>query len=130
MPLYMCNAVRGVISDAAKQKIAADLTDIHCEITGAPRTFVHVFFFEDAPHLPVNGQSVFLFGSIRAGRSEVQKQDLTNRMQAAVAKHCGLSLQEVVAATSDVPANWVMEGGEVLPEPGEEATWLAAHRSV
>ena len=73
MPLYMCNAVRGTIPEAAKQKIAADFTDIHCQITGAPRTFVHVFFFEDAPQLPVNGKRVFLFGSIRAGRTGCAK---------------------------------------------------------
>lgn len=29
--------------------------------------------------------------------------------------------------TVDVPARWVMEGGEVLPEPGEEEAWLAKH---
>lgn len=127
MPLYMCNAVRGVISDAAKQKIAADLTDIHCEITDAPRTFVHVFFFEDAPQLPVNGKSVFLFGSIRAGRTDDQKSHLLNRMKASILTHSGVPLNEIIADTIDVPASWVMEGGDVLPEPGEEAAWLAAH---
>lgn len=45
MPLYMCNAVKGTISDHAKQMIATDITDIHCNVTGAPRSFVHVFFF-------------------------------------------------------------------------------------
>jgi len=27
----------------------------------------------------------------------------------------------------EVPAAWVMEGGAVMPEPGEEAAWLARH---
>lgn len=70
MPFYMCNSVAGVIPENAKPKIAADITDIHCDTTGVPRTFVHAFFFEDAPQLPINGKSVFLFGSIRAGRTD------------------------------------------------------------
>ena len=28
----------------------------------------------------------------------------------------------------DTPAHWAMEGGEIMPEPGEEAAWLAAHQ--
>ena len=36
MPLYICNAAKGAIDDAAKPKIAADITRVHCEVTGAP----------------------------------------------------------------------------------------------
>lgn len=28
---------------------------------------------------------------------------------------------------TDVPASWLMEGGRIVPEPGEEAAWLAGH---
>ncbi|MCV6592327.1 MAG: tautomerase family protein [Silicimonas sp.] len=127
MPLYMCNAVRGMIPDAAKPGIAADITDIHCEITGAPRSFVHVFFFEDAPQLPINDKSVFVFGSIRAGRSEDQKADVLARIKHSIRAHAGVPGSEIIADTIDLPASWVMEGGEVLPEPGEEEAWLAGH---
>ncbi|MBO9479725.1 tautomerase family protein [Shimia sp. R11_0] len=127
MPLYMCNAVHGFISKDAKSRIASDITDIHCEITGAPRTFVHVFFFEDAPQLPINGKSVFLFGSIRAGRSFRQKASLLERMKTSIQTHSGIAATDVIADTVDVPASWVMEGGSILPEPGEEASWLKAH---
>ena len=130
MPLYMCNAVKGAISEEAKPKIAADITDIHCEVTGAPRTFVHVFFFEDAPQLPINGKSVFFFGSIRFGRTVEQKSDLVSRMKASISAHAGLPLNEIIADTIDVPASWVMEGGDVLPEPGEEDEWLASHQAA
>ena len=127
MPLYMCNAVKGVIPEEAKRKIAADITDIHCEITGAPRTFVHVFFFEDAPQLPINGKSVFLFGSIRAGRTVAQKSSLAKRMKASIFTHAGVPVEGIIADTTDMPANWVMEGDDMLPEPGEEEAWLATH---
>jgi hypothetical protein len=26
-----------------------------------------------------------------------------------------------------VPAAWIMEGGAVMPQPGDEAEWLARH---
>lgn len=127
MPLYMCNAVRGVIPPQAKVQIANDITDIHCDMTGAPRHFVHVFFFEDAPNLPIQGKSVMLFGSIRAGRSAQLKEDMFAAMKQAIRTHTQLAPDEVIANSIDVPASWVMEGGEVLPEPGEEAAWQARH---
>ena len=34
---------------------------------------------------------------------------------------------KVAVVTADTPARWIMEGGHVLPEPGEEADWLAKH---
>ena len=130
MPLYICNATRDLIREDAKPKIAADITDIHCEITGAPRTFVHVFFFEDAPQLPIHGKCVFLFGNIRAERTAQQKSDLLSRMKASILTHTGIPLSEIIADVTDVPANWVMEGGDVLPEPGEEEAWLALHEAA
>ncbi len=119
MALYMCNVVKGLFPEEAKQKIAADITDIHCEMTGAPRTCVHVFFFEDAPQLPINGKSVFLFGSIRAGRTDVRKSDLVNRIKASICTHAGVPRKQIIADTTDVPASWVMEGGDFLAEPGK-----------
>ncbi|MEM8589812.1 MAG: tautomerase family protein [Pseudomonadota bacterium] len=130
MPLYMCNAVSGTIPETAKAKIAADITDIHCEITGAPRGFVHAFFFEDAPQLPINGKSVFLFASLRGGRTVEQKQALVNRIKASLHQRAGVPLSEIVVDTTDVPASWVMEGGDVLPEPGQEDAWLEAHQGA
>ncbi len=39
----------------------------------------------------------------------------------------GRNAYEIGVVTVDVPAKWNMEGGELLPEPGEEAEWLARH---
>ena len=33
----------------------------------------------------------------------------------------------VTMGTVDVPAKWAMEGGDIMPEPGEEDAWFAAH---
>lgn len=126
MPLYMCNSVKGTIPDSAKSQIAAEITDIHCAVTGAPPTFVHAFFFEDAPQKPLEGKRVFLFGNIRSGRTAEQKHSLAERMKAAIHAHTGVPLAEIIVDTVEVPAHWVMEGGDLLPEPGDEAAWLRA----
>lgn len=129
MPLYVVNSRPGAISDEAKAKIAKDITDIHCEVTDAPPTFVHAFFFEEAPHVPLGDNTALLFGQIRAGRTDEQKAEIIDRMSASIHKHAGISHEEIFASTVDTPASWVMEGGDLLPEPGEEAEWLAAHEA-
>lgn len=125
MPVYICNAPKGAISSDAKPRIAADITRIHCAVTGAPEVFVHAFFLEDAPSPPLNDKSAFLAGSIRAGRTDAQKQQIVDEMRQSICHHTGLAWEEIAVITRDTPASWVMEGGEIFPEPGEEAEWLA-----
>ncbi len=136
MPLYICSGEKGSISDDAKRLISKEVTRVHCEITGAPPTFVHCFFFDKgSPQAETMGQ-VFqastdkpytLFGNLRAGRTEDTKHRVIEDMCSGVAKILGIERDAIDMATRDVPAKWVMEGGDLLPEPGEEAAWLAAH---
>lgn len=120
MPLYVCSTPAGVLDDARRRGIAEAITRVHCQVTGAPATFVHVILDESKPAYSV-------FGTIRAGRSEQTKERLRQEMARAVAEVADVEAHEVGVLTVDVPASWVMEGGAVLPEPGEEAQWLAAH---
>ncbi|MEM1249158.1 MAG: tautomerase family protein [Acidobacteriota bacterium] len=129
MPLYICNATQGTIDDEHKQAIAKDITRIHCDVTGAPPQFVHTFFFEDAPTPPLDGKSASLFGSIRAGRTDEQKKEIIDSMTESIHRHAGVALDDINAITSDIPASWVMEGGDIFPEPGEEAEWLEKHEA-
>ena len=129
MPLYVCNSKAGSIPEEAKAQIADDVTRIHCDVTDAPPTFVHVFFFEDAPHQPLGDNTAFLFGSIRHGRTDAQKAQICEEMRASIGAHAGIALSEILVTTRDTPASWVMEGGDILPEPGEEEAWLAAHEA-
>lgn len=122
MPLYVCGAPANVLDDQQRQRIATAITRIHCEVTGAPATFAHVVFDESKTEYSV-------FGTIRAGRSEDTKDELKRQMARAVAETTGISADTVSVFTVDVPASWVMEGGALLPEPGEEDDWLAAHAS-
>jgi phenylpyruvate tautomerase PptA (4-oxalocrotonate tautomerase family) len=125
MPLYRCSVSPGLTSYEQRSRISKEVTRIHCEVTDALPLFVHTFFAEDRDGRLPAGKRAFLLGSIRAGRSPEQKQRLGSEMTSALASILGIAPGEVGVVTVDVPARWVMEGGYILPEPGEEAAWLA-----
>jgi phenylpyruvate tautomerase PptA (4-oxalocrotonate tautomerase family) len=125
MPLYRLSIPSGSLALAQRAQIAEAITEIHCDVTGAPALFVHVFFF-DAPASGA-GPRHQVHGTIRAGRTPKQKQELRNRMRDSVARIAGCAPEDVAVSTSDTPARWVMEGGVLLPEPGEEKAWLSQH---
>lgn len=129
MPLYLCNTAEESLDASAKACVAEAITRIHCDVTGAPATFVHVFFLAGAPTSPLDGKRVSLLGTIRAGRTEDQKAQLSNDMSEAIINLGGLDASDVAVLIRDTPASWVMEGGDIMPEPGEEAAWLEAHEA-
>jgi phenylpyruvate tautomerase PptA (4-oxalocrotonate tautomerase family) len=127
MPLYRCTVAEGLTTLEQRSLIAKEITRIHCDVTGAPPSFVHAFFADDREgRLPAGRQAVVL-GSIRTGRTPEQKEQLVSDMRRAIASILGWDEDEVLVATVDVPARWVMEGGELLPEPGQEESWLERH---
>ena len=127
MPLYRCAIGEGATSEAQRARIAKEITRVHCDVTGAPATFVHAFFDEVPPTALPAGKAAFVLGSIRAGRTDEQKAQIVSELTGFVASTLGLARDEVGVVTADVPAKWIMEGGKLLPEPGEEAEWLARH---
>ena len=130
MPVYNCIAPAGRVSMEARKKIATAITDVHCSSTNAPRSFVHVFFRET----PADGESdtgaeapYYIDGVNRAGRRTDVVLELKADLRKAYADIAGVPLDQVGASISEVPASWVMEGGAILPEPGEEGEeWYAA----
>lgn len=129
MPLYRCVVTPLLSSYSQRAEIAAAVTRIHCEVTAGLAMFVHTFFVEDeAGMLPADKRALML-GSIRAGRTPEQKQRLVTELEEALAGTLGLTRDQVTVVTVDVPARWVMEGGDILPEPGDEQAWIAKHTS-
>ena len=127
MPLYLCNARPEAVPPKARAAIAADVTRIHCEVTGAPPSFVHVFFLEDLPSPPLGDHLAVVAGRIRQGRSDEQKRQITDGIAESLRRHAGLGPSDTSVSTIDIAASSVMEGGVVLPEPGEESEWLDEH---
>lgn len=122
MPLYRCACPPNALDDSQRAAIAMAITDIHCELTGAPRTFVHVQFHPLPAAAPVQFE---LHGGIRAGRDNGLREAIISRCIAAVAGIAGVATDQVRMRTSTTPASWILEGGRVLPEPGEEDAWVA-----
>ena len=127
MPLYICNTTRDALDAAAREKLAIAITDIHCAVTDAPAMFVHVAFFEEAPQFPLDDSSLFVVGTIRRGRTDDQKDEIATSIKAALASTAGIDADRAAVLIRETPASWVLEGGEIMPEPGEEAAWLAEH---
>jgi len=128
MPLYRCAIREGISTEEQRAHIAKEVVRVHCGVTAAPPSFVHAFFQErKADELPP-GKAAFMLGSIRWGRTDEQKAEIVADLTKALADTLGCDASEVGVATVDVPSKWNMEGGELLPEPGEEAEWLERHR--
>ena len=126
MPLYNFSTQDNFPEDL-RQGVADIITDVHCELTGAPRTFVNVIFNEGIPiekHLDFH-----LLGNIRQGRTGEQRLQLADTLAERLGKLLNAPPQSRQVELFDVPASWVMEGGAILPEPGspEEAAWNAGN---
>lgn len=124
MPLYRCTSATDALEDHQRSAIAKAITAIHCDLTGAPPTFVHVQFHEAKPGAAT---PFVLHGGIRAGRAPELTEELIRRCCTSVAGIAAVDVADVTMRTSETPASWILEGGHVLPEPGEEEAWLAAH---
>ena len=120
MPLYRCALRRGLTTEAQRARIAKEVVRIHCDVTAAPPSFVHAFFSEVPSEELPDGKSAFVLGTIRLGRTDEQKAQIVSELTRSVADTIGRDPAEVGVVTVDIPSKWNMEGGELLPEPGEE----------
>jgi len=127
MPLYRCTISEGLTTYEQRLEIAKEITRIHCEVTGAPPVFVHAFFVEDRAGMMAESTRAIVIGSIRAGRTSEQRERIVSHIKDAFARVCSVEADQMIVALVDVPARWVMEGGAIMPEPGQEAAWLEKH---
>ena len=128
MPLYNI-ASRGSLNYETRKKAASAITDIHCGLTGAPPEFVNVFFMEG--HRLKGDATINVICNVRNGgnRNEELTENLRLKIRDGVAAATGIAPQRVSASLLGFPASWAMEGGEILPEPGEEEAWLKRAQS-
>lgn len=124
MPLYTISTDEPLAPEA-KLAAAKMITDTHCGHTGAPRTFVNVLYYQNVPLRP--GVKLDIFGSVRGGRTLEANNNIERDMVARMATIAGYQSHEIEFSYIEVSASWIMEGGAVLPEPGEEEAWLAKH---
>ncbi len=132
MPTYVVTTHEDRLSQAQKNRLASEITRVHCEVTGAPPYFAQVLFVDvkEGNYFmggkPLAGDRVFIHGQIRDGRTAEQKSRLLTGMMDAAATVADMPKSHVAVYLVDVPAQQIAEYGEPLPGAGEEAQWTAA----
>ncbi|MCV6597492.1 MAG: hypothetical protein OIF40_10485 [Mangrovicoccus sp.] len=133
MPLYTL-ASKKPFPEQTRFDIAQVITDVHCGLTGAPTEFVNVVFMTGY-HMR-RGTTLGVNGNLRVGgdRTADLYDRLHKQMHEGVAKAASLELPQVLLTLIGVEPHWVVEGGMILPPPGEEDDWLdrknALHASI
>jgi phenylpyruvate tautomerase PptA (4-oxalocrotonate tautomerase family) len=107
-----------------RAEVAAAVTKVHTEVTGAPAAYVHCSFVEVAPgSVFVAGQPVEgprMVGIIRAGRSVEVRARLIHGIADAWCAVTGDAKQDLAIFIQEVPGANVMEDGVILPEAADE----------
>ena len=120
MPLYTVTTQTGVLSNEAKANLAGQLTDLHSELAGVPRNWVHVVFHDYAVGSGFTAgepaATVALTLLIRTGRSAEYKRGLLKRLWELVQNATGAADDQIVVGIQELPASQAMEMGQVMPD--------------
>lgn len=130
MPTYAFSTTKELTADQ-RAKLVESVTSIHQVEATAPRYFVQVVFYKIEPgSMFISGEAaspdhVWVRADIRAGRTREQKARILKRIMRETSAILNVSEQSVWVYVSDIPAEGVLEFGNVLPQPGGEQEWLA-----
>ena len=131
MPTYTVSTSANALSATDRQTIATAIGRIHHAVTGAQTFFAQVIFTEVAAGswfmggAPVGPNALFVHGQIRGGRAAEMKRALLTGLLEATAAAARVTKTSVWVYLVELPAANMAEYGHALPEPGEEAQWLA-----
>ena len=131
MPTYAFSTAKDLTTEQ-RAKIVESVTSIHQVEATAPRYFVQVIFYKVEPgSIFIGGEAaspdhLWVRADIRSGRTNEQKARMLRRVMRESSEILNISEQDVWVYISDIPAQGVLEFGNVLPEPGGEEQWLAS----
>ena len=129
MPIYTCTTSESTLDGDTKAALAREIGRIHAAINHVPSTYVNVVFHELAKENVytdgVPASPVLVSGWVRAGHPEAETTRLATEIAEAVTRITGVSAERVLVVIQSSPARFAVEGGRVLPEPGEEQAWFA-----
>lgn len=121
MPLYSLTSTKK-ISSTNKQKLVDLFTDAHCSIMIAPEQFVHVVFSDG---IPIAGNKrLYIHANVRAGRADQAIEKLCETLTTQCAEILQVGEDKIHINLLEIDAKWAMEGGYVMPGPGEEDEWM------
>jgi phenylpyruvate tautomerase PptA (4-oxalocrotonate tautomerase family) len=129
MPVYTCTTTTSTLTADVKGTLAQEISRIHAEINHVPTTYVNVVFHE----LPAGGiytdgvpaNPVLVNGWVRSGHPADETTRLATEIAAAVSRIANVDPDRVMMVLQNSPASGAVEGGRVLPEPGQEQAWIA-----
>lgn len=130
MPVYTCTTTTSTLTADIKSALAQEISRIHAKINHVPSTYVNVVFHE----LPRGGiytdgvpaNPVLINGWVRSGHPEDKTTRLATEIAAAVSRIADINADRVLMVIQNSPASGAVEGGRVLPEPGQEQAWFVA----
>jgi phenylpyruvate tautomerase PptA (4-oxalocrotonate tautomerase family) len=129
VPVYTCTTNTSTLTAGTKAALAGEIATIHSEINHVPSTYVNVVFHELPPESVYTdgapASPVLVSGWIREGHPKAETTRLATEIAAAVTRITGVPAERVLVVFETSPASFAVEGGRVLPEPGEEAAWIA-----
>ena len=122
MPVYSLTS-KEVIPVKQKQQLVDLFTDTHCNIMIAPEQFVHVLFSDGIPI--TNQYKLYIHANVRKGRAQDKIDLLVETLKNKCAEILRIPKEKVHVNLLEINAKWIMEGGHVMPDPGEEDEWMA-----
>ncbi|HEY0219355.1 MAG TPA: tautomerase family protein [Afipia sp.] len=128
MPTYAFSTAKELTAEQ-RARLVASVTSIHQVEATAPRYFVQVVFYK-VEAMFIGGEAasadhIWVRADIRSGRTRDQKAKILQRIMQETSEILDISEESVWVYVSDIPAQGVLEFGNVLPEPGGEEQWLA-----
>ena len=131
MPTYVCVVKAGLLNNLQKHRIAAAITRLHGETTGAPTWLVQVVVDENEQRQRYLGgqraeHQIWIRGDIRAGRTSEQRRRLMLSIMPAVSEISGVEESAIWVYLCNLAPEDMVEYGRVLPQPSKEQAWFEA----
>src|SRR6202035_6019227 len=129
VPIYTLTTTVSTLNTQVKAALAGEIGRIHSSINHVPSTYVNVVFHE----LPADGvytdgvpaNPVLVNGWVRQGHPADKTTLLATEIAAAVSRIANVDPDRALMVIQNSPASGAIEGGRVLPEPGQEQAWIA-----
>jgi phenylpyruvate tautomerase PptA (4-oxalocrotonate tautomerase family) len=132
MPVYQCYSPKGLLTASAKTKIADEMTDMYCNVTEAPPSWVKVLFHELSEGECFSAgkpatQSLIL-GINRYGRDLETRRAMLRTLSQIWTRNSGQPEAELWISVTEIDPTNVLEAGLFIPAPGHEHEWLEENR--
>ena len=123
MPLYTVTTQGGSLSNDAKVELAAKLTALHCEMSGVPKSWVHIIFHDYPTGSGFTAgepaATVALALLIRTGRLSEYKRESLKRLWDLLHSATGAPDDQIVIGIQEVSPSQAMEMGQIMPDVAE-----------